>query len=134
MLNELVRDYSNQSLKVHYDIHDINVLVKYRIKSLCFGCTCSTQDAYTSCTSIIYDLPKRNGVMLYFEDTETCPTASMHHNTACITTTGGLKTFLSQLCNRHPYDVIFLFYVLMLELLIRGVLYGDVINIIFMEI
>ena len=34
-------------------------------------------------------------------------------------------------CNSKPYDVIFLLHVLMLELLIRGVLFGDVINIIF---
>jgi hypothetical protein len=45
-----------------------------------------------------------------------------------------LKTLFSfVVCNRKPYDVIF-FYVPMLEVLIRGVLYGDVINIIFIKI
>jgi len=37
-------------------------------------------------------------------------------------------------CNRKPYDVIFIYHVIMLELLIRGFLFGDVINIIFMKI
>jgi hypothetical protein len=47
------------------------------------------------------------------------------------------KTFLFSfvVCNSQPYDVIlFFFYVFMLELLIGGFLYGDVINIIFMQI
>jgi hypothetical protein len=57
------------------------------------------------------------------------PSMHIHRSTAT-----RLKTLFSfVVCNRKPYDVIF-FYVPMLEVLIRGVLYGDVINIIFMQI
>ena len=111
---------------LHHIVYKLNTCISWTAKKLN---TLSTNHIRNICYSSTNELVSCLNKMTCIKF-KSMPSMHIH-----ISTTTRPKTLFSfVVCNRKPYDVILFFHVLMLELLIRGVLFGDVINIIFMQI